>query len=115
MRNDWQDIRHALRMLAKTPALSAVIILTLALGLGATTVPFSIANTLMLRPLPVPSHSQIVAVGFQQKGNPLSLGSVSYAELHESSREGATLSPRCSRTYQGCPASVWKVTRPSKR
>ena len=88
MRNGWQDIRYAVRMLAKTPGLSAVIILTLALGLGATTVIFSIANTLMLRPLPVPSPSQIVAVGFQQKGNPLILGNLSYAELHDFQSEG---------------------------
>ena len=89
MRNGWQDIRYAVRMLAKTPGLSAVIILTLALGLGATTVIFSIANTLMLRPLPVPSPSQIVAVGFQQKGNPLGLGSLSYVELHDFQAQGS--------------------------
>jgi len=93
MRNGWQDIRYAVRMLAKTPGLSAVIILTLALGLGATTVIFSIANTLLLRPLPVPSPSQVVAVGFQQKGNPLSLGSLSYVELHDlQSQAGDTFS-----------------------
>jgi predicted permease len=80
-------------MLAKTPGLSAIIILTLALGLGATTVIFSIANTLILRPLPVPSPSRIVAVGFQQKGNPLSLGSLSYAELCDlQSQAGDTFS-----------------------
>ena len=83
MQTLWQDIRYAVRMLGKTPGLSAVILLTLAVGLGATTVIFSIANTLMLRPLPVPHPSRIVAVGFQQKGNPLGLGNLSYAELHD--------------------------------
>jgi predicted permease len=67
-------------MMAKTPGLSAIIILTLALGIGATTVVFSIANTLMLQPLPVPHASRITAVGFQQQGNPLGLGSLSYVE-----------------------------------
>lgn len=76
----WQDVRYAGRMMAKTPALSAIIILTLALGIGATTVVFSIANTLMLQPLPVPHASRITAVGFQQQGNPLGLGSLSYVE-----------------------------------
>ncbi|HUJ32074.1 MAG TPA: ABC transporter permease [Candidatus Acidoferrum sp.] len=78
-----QDVRYAVRMMVKTPGLSAIIILTLALGIGATTVVFSIANTLMLRPLPVPHASRIVAVGFQQPGNPLGLGSLSYVELRD--------------------------------
>jgi predicted permease len=83
MTNLWQDVRYAGRMMAKTPGLSAIIVLTLALGIGATTVVFSIANTLLLRPLPVPHASRIVAVGFQQKGNPLGLGSLSYVELRD--------------------------------
>lgn len=83
MANPWQDVRYAGRMIAKTPGLSTIIILTLALGIGATTVVFSIANTLMLRPLPVPHASRIVAVGFQQKGNPLGLGSLSYVEWRD--------------------------------
>ena len=80
MTNLRQDVRYAGRMIAKTPGLSVIIVLTLALGIGATTVVFSIANTLMLRPLPVPHASRIVAVGFQQQGNPLGLGGLSYVE-----------------------------------
>jgi len=83
MRTLWQDVRYAGRMMAKTPTLSAIIILTLALGIGATTVVFSIANTVMFRPLPIPHASRIVAVGFQQQGDPLSLGSLSYVELRD--------------------------------
>lgn len=79
----WQNVRYAGRMMAKTPALSAIVIVTLALGIGATTVVFSLANTMMLRPLPVPHASRIVALGFQQKGNPLGLGSLSYVELRD--------------------------------
>jgi putative ABC transport system permease protein len=90
MRNLWRDTRYAGRMIAKTPGLSAIIILTLALGIGATTVVFSIANTLLLRPLPVPHPWRIVAVGFQQKGNPVGLGSLSYAEFRDyQSQSGA--------------------------
>ena len=81
MTNLQRDVRYAGRMVAKTPGLSAIIVLTLALGIGATTVVFSIANTLMLQPLPVPHASRIVAIGYQQKGNPLGLGSLSYVEL----------------------------------
>lgn len=83
MKNLQQDVRYAGRMMAKTPGLSAIIILTLALGIGATTVVFSIANTLLLRPLPVPHASRVVALGFQQKGNPIGLGSLSYVEWRD--------------------------------
>ena len=79
----WQDIKYALRMMAKTPGLSAIVVLTLALGIAATTVIFSVANTLLLRPLPIPHASRLVAVGFQQQGNPLGLDSLSYLEWRD--------------------------------
>jgi predicted permease len=82
-------MRYAGRMMAKTPGLSAIIILTLALGIGATTVVFSIANTLILRPLPVPHASRIVALGFEQQGNPLGLGSLSYVEWRDFQSQSA--------------------------
>src|SRR6478672_4319305 len=49
----WQDVRFAARSLARTPAFSAVVLLTLALGIGANTALFSIFSSLILRPLPV--------------------------------------------------------------
>lgn len=89
MTNLRQDLRYAVRMIAKTPALSVIIVLTLALGIGATTVVFSIANTLVFRPLPVPHASRIVALGFQQPGNPLGLGSLSYEEWNDFQSQGS--------------------------
>jgi predicted permease len=83
MGNLWKDLKYGARMLAKTPGLSAIIVLTLALGIAATTVMFSVANTLLLRPLPIPHASRLVAVGFQQQGNPLGLGQLSYVEWRD--------------------------------
>ena len=60
METFWQDIRHGLRMLLKSPGFSAVAVLSLALGIAANTTIFTVVNAILLHPLPVKDISQVV-------------------------------------------------------
>ena len=57
-----QDFRHAVRMLRLNPAFSITAILTLALGIGATTAMFSVVNGVIIKPLPYPDPESVVTV-----------------------------------------------------
>src|SRR2546422_714489 len=59
------DLRFAFRQLLKTPGFTAVAVLTLALGIGATTAIFSVVYAVVLRPLPFPESERLVALWTQ--------------------------------------------------
>jgi hypothetical protein len=58
----WQDLRYGARQLRRDPGFAAVAVLSLALGIGATTAVFSIVDTVFLRPLPHPDQDRLVSI-----------------------------------------------------
>ena len=66
--NFVRDVRFAARMLSKSPAFTAVALLTLALGVGANTTVFSMINGLLLRPLAVPQSNRLAVLGIDGRG-----------------------------------------------
>jgi len=83
-----QDLRYGLRMLAKSPSFTAIAVLTLALGIGANTVLFSVVNGVLLNALPFPAPDGLVAL-FTNRIH-FERASISYPNFLDWQRENQT-------------------------
>ena len=86
METTWQDVRYAMRTLAKSPSFTAAVIVSLALGIGANTTIFTLLNTLFLNPLPVERPAELVAVFTTANRNATQFGNLlplSYPNLKD--------------------------------
>jgi predicted permease len=81
-----QDLRFAARMLRKNPGVTAIVVLTLALGVGANTAIFGVVNSFLFQPLPVPNPKQMVALVIQS-GDSLGALGFSYPQFVEFRKE----------------------------
>ncbi len=103
----FQEIRHTFRMLAKNPGFTAIAALSLALGIGANSAIFSLADALLLRPLPIRDPGAVVTVTSSTPGD--RFGNVSYANYRDMREK--------SRSFDGMVAyqfSTWGVATSAK-
>ena len=97
LENLLQDARYGMRMLVKNPGFTAVVVLTLALGIGANTAIFSVVNGVLLSPLPFPNAKRVVSM-FQDKPN-FPKGSISYPNFLDWQHD--------NRTFESIAAYRW--------
>ncbi len=77
----WQDLRYGLRQLSKRPAFAILAVLTLALGIGATTTIFTVAYTVLIKPLPYKNADKAVYVWARNQRESLNQGFLNYSEV----------------------------------
>ena len=76
----WQDLRHGARMLAKNPGFSLIAVMSIAIGVGANAAMFSVADGLILRPLPVPAASELFTVSATMPTGEVRNSGISYPD-----------------------------------
>lgn len=105
-----QDLRYALRQLRKYPGFTAVAVITLALGIGATTAIFSVVYGVLLRPLPYSDPNRIMAIfEVTTKGTWNRLADPNFDDCHDQNRSFQTMAK-----YSAYTASVSGASQPTR-
>jgi putative ABC transport system permease protein len=96
-----QDLVYSLRALLNTPSFSAIVVGTLALGIGANSAMFSVIDAVLLRPLPFPRAERVVNVAWDGSGYLQSLSAAKFQYWHDHTRAFEAMA-----TWQVRPAHV---------
>jgi putative ABC transport system permease protein len=95
-----QDIRYGLRMLARSPGFTAVVVLILAVGIGANTAVFSVVNAVLLRPLPYKNSHDLVRISEHGvRGDRILCGRPHFSFLRENNHVFESLAGCCGRAF----------------
>jgi len=80
----WHDVRHGARVFVRNPALTTIAVLSIACGTGANVAMFSVADAMLLRPLPVSRPDELLAIGFKsEKATRVEQGRTSYLDYQD--------------------------------
>jgi putative ABC transport system permease protein len=106
----FQDLRHGQRVLRKSPGFAVVAVLTLGLGIGATTAIFSVVNAVLLRPLAIEDSARVVLLQERWKGLSLDVSVGNFNDIKKQSSSYAEITCSNNASFnletQGIPERV---------
>ena len=104
-----QDIRYAVRALKRAPGFAAVSIVTLALGIAATTIVYSIVNGILLRPLPIADPDRVLLARESIRGQDMSLSVPNYQDFRARQTSFETFA-----AWRGLTANLTGIAEPRR-
>src|SRR6202051_4982825 len=106
----WQDFNYGLRQLRKNPGVTAIMVFTLALAIGATTAIFSVVYGVLLRPLPYTDSNRIMAVfEVTSNGRPNRLADPNFDDFRDQNHSFQSIAK-----YSAYPVSVSGGAQPTR-
>ena len=110
MNNLWKDLRYSLRVFAKSPGFTAVVVLSLALAIGANVAIFALVNAFLLRPMPVDHPERLVAIHVTAPNGGANIDGFSYPQWLDYGKQDTGLSDLIGSS--GLPLSITEGDRP---